>query len=135
MSFALQIMRRAALYRKAVPAAASFCRTMTSYNPKEIESELKKEHYKAQHAFDDSRGDFDAPKTAEQMKELNHLYHKIDALERDLASAKAMLRDAQRTFAIDAPDGESDGHIQEEMEEIKNIIDNAASKNDKAWGL
>ena len=131
---ALQMVSRAVLSRRAVPAVTLFRSfTTKNYNPKELENELKKQHDIAQHALDGSRGGLDPPTSDEQMKQLNLLYHRIDALEKDLATAKDMLRDAQRTFAIDAPDGESDGHIQEEIEEVKKIINkNAASKNDKA---
>jgi hypothetical protein len=101
----------------------------TSYNPKEIETGLQAKHEKALHALDDSWRDFDVPKTPKQMHELHDLYHRIDELESDLAEVKGMLRDAKRTFAVDAPDGESDGRIQEELEEIKHIIDDSTPKH------
>jgi hypothetical protein len=101
----------------------------TSFDPKEIERELKSKHEMAQHAFDGSQGDFDVPKSPKQMQELHDLYHRIDELESDLVEVKGMLRDATRTFAVDAPDGETDGHIQEELDEVKRIIDDAAPKH------
>jgi BMFP domain-containing protein YqiC len=118
----------AAIPKRGIPTA-HFRAMTTSYNPKEIEAELKAKHEKALHALDDSQGDFDIPKTPKQMQELHDLYHRINELESDLAEVKGMLRDAKRTFAVDAPDGESDGHIQEELEEIKHIIDDSAPKH------
>lgn len=43
------------------------------------------------------------------------------------------LRDvvSSKFIAVDAPDGETDGHIEEEMEEVKHIIDDASKYEDK----
>jgi len=42
-----------------------------------------------------------------------------------------VLMEKRKIFAVDSPDGEVDGHIQEEMEEINHIIDDAAARKDK----
>jgi hypothetical protein len=36
------------------------------------------------------------------------------------------------SYAVDAPDGEPDGHIQEEMTEIRQVIEEAAIGEDAA---
>jgi hypothetical protein len=59
--------------------------------------------------------------TAEERKE--ELQERLDDLK--------VLMEKTQAFAVDSPDGEVDGHIQEEMEEIKHIIDDAAVLEDK----
>jgi len=96
-----------------------------------IEEELQQQHYKAAHASDGSRGDWDKPKSKQEMEALHNLYHKIDSLESELSNLKRQVQEQQRIFAIDAPDGESDGHLQEELQEINHIIEDAAAVQDK----
>jgi len=96
-----------------------------------IEQELRQKHYKAAHASDGSRGDWDKPKSKEEMEHLHNLYHKIDDLESELATLKAEVKEQQRIFAVEAPDGESDAHLKEELEEVKHIIEDAAALEDK----
>ena len=91
-----------------------------------IERELQQGHFKAAHASDGSRGDWDKPKSKEEMEQLHNLYHKIDAMETELAALKEEVRQQQRIFAVEAPDGVSDALLQEELEEVKHIIDDAA---------
>jgi len=106
--------------------------TTTIHSPQEIEEELQVEHNKAAHAFDESRGDYDAPKSKEEMAALNALYHRIDALETELQEVKTMVRDARRIYAVDAPDGESDDIVKETLEEVNHIIEDAAKIEDVA---
>jgi outer membrane protein assembly factor BamB len=47
-----------------------------------------------------------------------------------LADMKTLIEEAKSTFAVDAPDGETDWHVKTEMEEIKHIIDDAAVMED-----
>ena len=96
-----------------------------------IEEELQQKHYKAAHASDGSRGDWDKPKSKQEMEALHNLYHKIDALESELSNLKSQVKEQQRIFAIDAPDGESDGHLQEELQEINHIIEDAAAVEER----
>jgi hypothetical protein len=49
-----------------------------------------------------------------------------------LEEMKALIEDAKSTFAVDAPDGETDWHVKAEMEEIKHIIDEASEVEDPA---
>ena len=44
-----------------------------------------------------------------------------------LAKIQAQMEDAKKTFAVDSPDGEVDGHILEELDEVKHIIEDAAA--------
>jgi hypothetical protein len=44
--------------------------------------------------------------------------------------AKANLAELNKIYAVDAPDGETDGHLQEEIEEITHIIEDAADHED-----
>jgi len=96
-----------------------------------IEQELRQKHNTAAHASDGSRGDWDKPKSAAEMERLHDLYHKIDALEGELSELKEQVRAQQRIFAVEAPDGDSDAHVLEEMEEVKHIIEDAAKLEDK----
>lgn len=96
-----------------------------------IERELRQKHYKAAHASDGSRGDWDKPKSKEEMEQLHNLYHKIDDLETELAALKAEVAEERRIFAVEAPDGTSDARLQEEMEEVKHIIADAAVLEDQ----
>ena len=67
--------------------------------------ELQQNHYTASHASDGSRGGWDKPKSKQEMEQLHNLYHKIDALETELAGLKEEVRVQQRIFAVEAPDG------------------------------
>jgi hypothetical protein len=49
-----------------------------------------------------------------------------------LEDMKALIEDAKSTFAVDAPDGETDWHVKAEMKEIKHIIDEASEVEDPA---
>lgn len=49
-----------------------------------------------------------------------------------LEKLQAAMADAEKTYAVDSPDGEVDGHLQEEMEEIEHIIKDAAAHEDGA---
>jgi hypothetical protein len=59
------------------------------------------------------------------------LYHRIDELEKELADVKKLVEENKRVFAVDAPDGESDYHIKEELEEVQHIIEDAAKVENK----
>lgn len=48
-----------------------------------------------------------------------------------VAELKRLMLDAKKTFAVDAPDGESDGHVLEEIMEVSQIIDDAGAKESK----
>jgi hypothetical protein len=54
-----------------------------------------------------------------------------EELQARMARMKTTMAEAEHTAAVDAPDGESDGHIQEELTEIRKIIDDAALHEDK----
>jgi hypothetical protein len=58
--------------------------------------------------------------------------HKDD-ISTELAKLQSILHEARQEFyyGVDAPDGEGDWHVREEMQEIKHIIDNAAVLEDK----
>lgn len=47
-----------------------------------------------------------------------------------LAKIHAQMEEAKKTFAVDSPDGEVDGHTLEEITEINHIIDDAAAHED-----
>ena len=127
---------RAALVRRIPRGATAAIRVVTAVRPLSsasladraaaMEREVQQGHYQAAHASDGSRGDWDQPKSKEEMEQLHNLYHKIDALETELAALKEEARQQQRIFAVEAPDGESDAHLQEELEEVKHMIDDAA---------
>jgi hypothetical protein len=56
---------------------------------------------------------------------------KKEDITKQLVELRKLMASAKKTYAVDAPDGESDGHIQEELLEIKHIIDDAAVLEDK----
>jgi hypothetical protein len=74
---------------------------------------------------------YDGHLDPEQMETLNHMYDKIDDLEKQIKELKQAVKETKLTYAVDAPDGDSDGHIKEEMLEIEHIIDEAAAHEDK----
>jgi hypothetical protein len=47
-----------------------------------------------------------------------------------LNKIQAQMEEAQKTFAVDSPDGEVDGHTLEEIMEINHIIEDAAAHED-----
>jgi hypothetical protein len=73
----------------------------------------------------------------EEMQEINHIIDDAAVLEDkdEVMRRHKMEAETASIFAVDAPDGESDGyvnkHLEEEMQEIKNIIDFAAVTEDK----
>jgi septation ring formation regulator EzrA len=44
-------------------------------------------------------------------------------MEEQLKALKKSIQAMKTNYAVDAPDGETDGHIEEELEEVKYIID------------
>jgi hypothetical protein len=60
--------------------------------------------------------------------------HKQD-ISTELSELKSILQDARQDaryfYGVDAPDGESDWHVHEEMQEINHIIEDAAVLEDK----
>jgi hypothetical protein len=63
-------------------------------------------------------------------QEIINLFEDAGKQKKDIAAQivklKLRMADAKKTFAVDAPDGETDGHMQEEMEEVNRIIDDDA---------
>lgn len=49
----------------------------------------------------------------------------------EIAGLKQMLLDARQVFAVDAPDGDSDGHVNEELFQVNRIIEEASQHEDK----
>ena len=72
---------------------------------------------------------------AEEMQEIQSILDDVAAHKEEikarLQKVAAAVKEAQRIYAVDSPDGETDGHIAEELEEIKHIIDDAAVHEDK----
>ena len=85
-------------------------------------------------AVDAPDGASDAELAAE-MKEIQAIFDDVaahkDEINARLAKLHAIMKENQKIFAVESPDGEVDGHIAEEMEEIKHIIDDAAKLEDK----
>lgn len=52
-------------------------------------------------------------------------------IEETLAELKVMMEAAKKNYAVDAPDGEPDGHLQEDIEQAELIIDQAAELKKK----
>lgn len=121
------------IFGTVMPGMTRCCRGFgtTFHSPEEIERELKVDHEIAAHANDGSTGFYDIPKSPEEMEKLNKLYHRIDELEKELADVKKLVEENKRVFAVDAPDGESDYHIKEELEEVQHIIEDAAKVENK----
>jgi hypothetical protein len=59
-------------------------------------------------------------KSASQKEQISH----------QIASLKALLKQVQGTFAVDAPDGTSDAQLREGLKEVDQIIDYAAEHED-----
>ena len=47
------------------------------------------------------------------------LANRIESLETELADLKAQMAEAQKVFAVDAPDGDFDAHKIEEQDEVR----------------
>lgn len=90
--------------------------------------ELKKEH--------EERSSKNVSTTVKWMdaSDIDHFFVRTkeqqQAIEKELANLRQMMEDAKRTFAVDAPDGETDWHMKEEMDEITHIIDDQALLED-----
>ncbi|CAB9507372.1 expressed unknown protein [Seminavis robusta] len=71
----------------------------------------------------------------DELREIQVLLEEVavskEEIKERLAKLHVQMEEAQKIFAVDSPDGEVDGHIEEEMEEIKHIIDDAAEHEDK----
>jgi len=50
-----------------------------------------------------------------------------EEISTSIAELKAMMTEAKKTYAVDAPDGETDWHMKEEMIEVDHIIADAAN--------
>jgi len=85
-------------------------------------------------AVDGPDGDSDGH-MAEELAEVKAIIDDVAAHKEEikarLQKVAARVAENKKTFAVDSPDGETDGHIQEEMEEIKHIIEDAAAHEDK----
>lgn len=59
--------------------------------------------------------------------------NKVDTakMEKKMAEINQPIEAMQTNYAVDAPDGESDGHIEEELEEVKHIIDDTGKPRKK----
>jgi len=89
---------------------------------------------KTNYAVDAPDGESDGH-LEEELEQVNHIIeeasHAIDPTKvtaEQVAQAKNIIKAAAANYAVDAPDGESDGRIEEELEEIKRIIDEEAEK-------
>jgi hypothetical protein len=72
--------------------------------------------------------------------DIDRLFEKTKKTKAELAAQHeqliAMMADAKKYYAVDGPDGDSDGHIKEELEEVNHIIaDTAAMDRDTARQL
>ena len=85
-------------------------------------------------AVDSPDGDVDG-RRREEMVQVSTLINDAAALETGIlrerileehATEDALAKDGLKIFAVDSPDGDSDGHVGEEMEEIKHIINDAS---------
>lgn len=59
-------------------------------------------------------------------------------MKRQLSEMKQLLKDrksAKSSFAVDAPDGTSDGYFKEEMHEVQHILDDTPTIQEKAAAL
>lgn len=56
---------------------------------------------------------------------------KKEAIRQHLKELKELMEMTKQAFAVDAPDGTSDGYIKEEMEEARHIIDESAALEHK----
>ena len=101
---------------------------------KELEALL--EQAKTIFAVDAPDGDTDAHLAAE-MEEINHIIEdtaKFEDAEEVFAAHEAeakLAEDASHTIAVDGPDGDPDGHAQEDLLEVKKLIEQAAQVEDK----
>jgi len=114
-SLSLLIRRTALVASKKVssPHCLSFFKALSTSSAKDttiIHPEEKE---------DESIGGRVGYMTADQLDALDHVFDK------DLEE-----EDVKKTYAVDAPDGEVDGHTVEEMEEIDHIIEDAAEHED-----
>lgn len=60
------------------------------------------------------------------------------SMKRQLSEMKQLLKDRMNTkssFAVDAPDGTSDGFFKEEMQEVQHILDDTPTVQEKAAAL
>lgn len=59
-------------------------------------------------------------------------------MKRQLSEMKQLLKDRKNTrssFAVDAPDGTSDGYLKEEMQEVQHILNDTPTVQEKAAAL
>lgn len=66
------------------------------------------------------------PKDIEDLMDLQAT-HKREMKEQ-LEELRRAVEAAKTNYAVDAPDGECDGHLEDEMEEVNHIIEEAAHK-------
>ena len=69
--------------------------------------------------------------TSEQLGVLQEMFGKIEKLESEVTVLRNKVKELDPTFAVDAPDGDSDGHVLEEMLEVEHIIEDAAIHENK----
>lgn len=118
--------------RHVFPAASKLTVTPTSYFGRVVATKA----YLSTNTFavDSPDGEVDGH-LREEMVQVSKLINDAAAVETGIlrerilqehAMEDALAKDALKIFAVDSPDGDSDGHVVEEMEEIKHIIDDAA---------
>lgn len=65
-----------------------------------------------------------SPKTTPEQRE---------ELQARMARMKSLMEEAEKVIAVDAPDGESDAQVRDELREVNHIIEHAASHEDKGF--
>ena len=88
----------------------------------------------AHFAVDSPDGEVDGH-IGEQMIEINHIIDDASKIEvgslrdqiiKEHEQVESMAKDGMKFFAVDSPDGENDGYVSDEMDEINHIIEDAA---------
>lgn len=93
-----------------------------------MEKELNQLHGTVEHSFDNTIRGLDIPVNKETMKRLHDVYQKIDLLEKELAAIKDFVKENEKVFAVEGPDGTSDDELKFEQDVVTNIIAGSAKK-------
>lgn len=128
------ISRRAALVvasshngRYAVASVLPSFRWMSKSSPPQ-----KKDPTSFANQFPHDERELQGGLNAEQLTVLQDMFTKVDNLEAQVATLQARVDDLRaEAFAVDSPDGDSDGHALEEQLEVQHIIQEAAAHEDK----
>lgn len=125
-SLSSTLVRRVGLFgtmtRRAVPAATATFQKQQLYTPPKERSEEDKADFRFGFYGDEN------PEMREFFDSMEEKIEEVFNPELTPQEYKSLLAQARQTYAVDSPDGSSDGSMADEIQEIHKILDQAVNR-------